>query len=145
MSSAHHISFLEDFEITSANFREILFHETTGNPVPSDFNITNTTGVTAAQLVPSKALDLILAGTCVGCTLVVTLQMSPDGVNWCDCPLADGNPCTITCTELIGDCAVQIVDVPVLQYVRLKIGPAGSESTPQDQKICSVRLHFTLN
>ena len=24
MASAHHISFLEDFEVTSANFREIL-------------------------------------------------------------------------------------------------------------------------
>lgn len=145
MASAHHISFLEDFEVTSANFREILFDETTGNPVPSNFNITNTVGVTAAKVVPTKALEAILAGTCVGCTLVVTLQISPDGENWCDCPLADGNPCTITCTELIGDCAVQVVDVPLLQYVRLKIGPAGSESTAQNPKICSVRLHFTLN
>lgn len=145
MASAHDITFLNNVEITNENLRTLLFDEATGQPVADDFNIINSTAVTAAQTLSSKSIDHILVGDCVGCTVVVTLQMSPDGVNWCDCPLSNGEICTVTCTEIAGDCTAKIIDVPVLQYVRIKIGPAGSLSEPGDQKFCTVKLHFTLN
>jgi len=146
MASAHHISFLEDFEITNENFRKILFNESDGLPVAETFDITAGEGVTEAKLLSSKSIEHVLAGVCLGCTLRVILQISPDGKNWTDCLLSDGTTqCLVDCDPAVSDCAVSIVDVPLLQYVRIKIGPAGSLSEPNDIKRCSVRLHFTLN
>lgn len=142
MASAHHITFLDNITITNENLRPLLFDESTGNKVDSNFDILNDTGVTEAQLLSSKSIEHILVGTCTGCEIVVTLQISPDGVNWCDCPLSDGQICTITCTQDVGDCTPQEVDVPLLQYVRLKVGIASDVGT---DKTCTVRLHFTLN
>lgn len=143
MASANHIAFLEQFEITSENFRKILFNESDGLPVPDNFLITTGQGVTKTYALPSRSIEHLLVGTCLGCTLSATLQISPDGINWCDCPTVEGGPCTIDCDPDVGPCTTKIIGVPLLQYVRLKIGPAGSESEPGNTKICSIRLHFT--
>lgn len=145
MSSAHHITFIQDLEITNENFREILFDKNTGNPVASDFNILNEYAVTKAFTLPGKSLDHIFVGVCEGCSIEIKLEMSPDGINWCDCVLADGSICQAECTAAVGDCKSIIVDVPILQYVRLYIGVAGDLSTPQDQKFCTVKLHYSLD
>lgn len=91
------------------------------------------------QLSP-KSIDHVLVATCSGCTIEVYLEMSPDGINWCACNLSSGNPCTVTCTQASGDCTTQHVDVPLLQFVRVKIGAASEPSG-----VCSVKLTFTLN
>lgn len=146
MSSAYHISFLEDFEITNENFRKILFDRDTGLPVDSNFDITLGEAVTEAKLLPSRSIEHVLAGTCLGCTLRVVLEMSPDGKNWVTCKLKDGvTDCLIDCDPDVADCTVSMVDVSLLQYIRLKIGPAGSLSAPGDEKRCSVRVHYTLD
>lgn len=144
MASAHHIAFLDNFQLTDENLREILFDANTGLPVASDFDIVNpgtVVPVTAAKTLSSKSIEHILVGNCVGCTLNATLQISPDGENWTDCTLQNGNVCDVDCTTEVGDCQTRIIDVPLLQYVRVKIlaGSTGAD------KFCSLRLHFTLN
>jgi len=145
MSSAHHITFLNNIEITNENFREILFDPTTGEKVASDFSILDDYGVTKSFALSSKSLEHIFVGVCEGCSIEIKLQMSPDNINWCDCILADGSPCKEECSSIVGDCKVRVVDVPLLQYVRLHVGIAGSLSEPQDKKVCTVNLHYTLD
>jgi len=87
-----------------------------------------------------KSIEHLLTATCQGCTVEIKLEMSPDGVNWCPCALSSGNNCEFECTADVGDCTTQPIDVPVLQYVRVKIGNAGSSGGT-----CTVRINFTLN
>jgi hypothetical protein len=144
MASAHHISFLDNVQLTNENLRELLFDAATGEPVASNFDAVNpgsVVAVTATQTLSSKSIDHILVGNCVGCTLNVTLQISPDGVNWTDCTLANGDTCQVDCSLEAGDCQASIIDVPLLQYVRIKVLPSATGT----DKICTVNLHFTLN
>ena len=87
-----------------------------------------------------KSIEHILTATCEGCTVEIKLEMSPDGVNWCPCTLTSGSNCEFECTATAGDCTTQPIDVPVLQFVRVKIGNAGSSGGT-----CGVKLNFTLN
>ena len=66
--------------------------------------------------------------------------MSPDGINWCPCTLSSGANCQFECTANAGDCTTQVIDVNVLQYVRVKIGNAGSTGGT-----CTVIINHTLN
>ena len=83
--------------------------------------------------------DYVLTAVCDGCTVEIALEMSPDGVNWCPCVLTSGNDCEFECTAQVGDCTTQQVDVPLLPFVRIKIGNAGSVGGT-----CSVGLYHTL-
>ena len=137
MASAHDIIFVQD--LSTGDTSGILFNENDGTPVNSI--IDGAVGVTKAVLLSPKSIDHIFAAVCSGCTVeVVSLQMSPDGVNWCDCVLSDGNNCEVSCDPAVQNCYTKNVDVAVLQYVRLKIGNASTSSGN-----CTVKLHFTLN
>lgn len=83
--------------------------------------------------------DYILTAICDGCTVEISLEMSPDGVNWCPCVLSDGSNCEFECTAVAGDCTTQVVDVNLLPFVRVKIGNAGSTGGT-----CSVGLYHEL-
>lgn len=139
MASAHEIVFIN--KMITGQTEGILFHEETGAPVlgigPEHGS---GSGVTKAFLLSPKSIDHIFAAVCEGCTVsIVSLQMSPDGVNWCNCVLSDGGNCEVNC-DLSQNCYTKNIDTSVLQYVRLKIGNAGT-STGE----CTVKLHFTLN
>ena len=140
MASGHEIVLVNN--ITTGNIPVgILFDEDTGAPITDIGPTSGATGVTKAFFLSPKSKDHIFVGICEGCTVSISLQMSPDGVNWCDCILSNGSPCEIVeCTQIAGDCDVRIIDVSLLQFVRLKIGGAGSSTGT-----CTVKLHFTLN
>lgn len=92
------------------------------------------------KLLSPKATDMIFTAICLGCAVKLSLQMSPDGVNWCDCVLASGGVCKVECDPLIQNCYVQPIDVGVLQYVRFKIYDVASSTGD-----CTVRVNFTLD
>ena len=145
MASSHDIVFVEN--IITGNVPEGLLTEydtvnkvDLGIPLTDIGPQTGKTGVTKAFLLSPKGKDYIFTAVCEGCQVVASLQMSPDGVNWCDCVLSDGNVCEVTCSAAVGDCTIKIVDVSILQYVRLIIGQAGTSNG-----VCTVRLNFTLN
>jgi hypothetical protein len=83
--------------------------------------------------------DYILTALCDGCTVEISLEMSPDGVNWCPCVLSSGSDCEFECTATAGDCTTQVIDVNLLPFVRIKIGNAGSTGGT-----CSVGLYHEL-
>lgn len=87
-----------------------------------------------------KSIEHILTAVCAGCTVEIKLEMSPDGINWCDCTLTSGSVCQFECTAVAGDCTIQVIDVSMLQFARVKIGNAGSLGGT-----CTVKLNFTLN
>jgi len=87
-----------------------------------------------------KYNEYVLVATCKGCVLSVTLQYSPDGINWCDCVLNDGLPCTVDCDPTVADCTVKIIDVPMLQYVRVVVQSAGDATLD-----CDIYLTHTMN
>ena len=80
--------------------------------------------------------DYILTAICDGCTVEISLEMSPDGVNWCPCVLSGGSNCEFECTAEAGDCTTQVVDVALLPFVRIKIGNAGSTGGTCSVDIC---------
>jgi hypothetical protein len=83
--------------------------------------------------------NYMLTAVCDGCTVEISLEMSPDGENWCACVLSDGSNCEFECTATVGDCTTQVIDVALLPFVRVKIGNAGSIGGT-----CSVGLYHTL-
>jgi len=87
-----------------------------------------------------KSIEHVLTAICDGCTIEVKLEISPDGINWCDCTLSSGSVCQFECTAVVGDCTTQIIDVSLLQFVRVKIGNAGSTGGN-----CTININFTLN
>lgn len=101
-------------------------------------------GYSKPFLLSPKAEDVIFTAICKGCAVKVTLQMSPDGVNWCNCVLVDGSNCTVECNQpeeiTPQGCYAKTVDVSVLQYVRFHIYDVGSSSGD-----CTIMLNFTLN
>ena len=138
MASAHGLTFIQDLTISSASTG---LYDAQGNALATaDILLSGNTAYSKPFLLSPKATDFILSATCEGCELKVTLEMSPDNINWCPCPLSNGDPCEITCTDTVGDCTTKVVDVALLQFVRVKVGEAGSQGGT-----CSVRLHFTLN
>ena len=138
MASTHSVTFVADLTINSNStglFDEYGTALTSANIVGSG----NYAYSGSVQLSP-KSIDHLLTATCQGCTVEIKLEMSPDGINWCPCNLSSGNSCEFECTADVGDCTVQPIDVPVLQYARVRIGNAGSTGGS-----CTVKLNFTLN
>lgn len=150
MSSAHRINLIKDLTLVdkdgdgngwAVGHPDLV--DANGNPIDE----VRLTGSQAQHVAYSKTVALspkyneyILTATCTGCTLKVEFEMSPDGVNWCACNLSNGSPCEFTCTEAVGDCTVSIIDVPILQYVRVKISNAGNQHLE-----CSIFLTHTMN
>ena len=143
MASAHAISLIDNLTISSASTG--LF-DANGNPLAT-VDILAGTGETSNNYAYSKTMELspksiehILVAICEGCVMEVLLQISPDGQNWIDCVLSDGSTCEANCTATAGDCTTKIIDVSLLQFVRVRVGNAGSSGGT-----CSINLNFTLN
>lgn len=138
MASSHAIDIIKDLTITATStglYNSDGEELATANIVGSG----NYAYSNKFQLSP-KSIDHVLTATCEGCTVEILLEMSPDGINWCNCVLSDDSNCEFECTADTGDCTTQVIDVPVLQFVRVKIGNAGSTGGT-----CTVKLNFTLN
>ena len=148
MSSAHRINLIKDLTLVdiggngfAQNHPDLV--DVNGNPL-AEIRLTGSdvghVAYSKTVVLAPKYNDYILAATCTGCVLTVELQYSPDGVNWCNCTLADGVDCVFECTGTVGDCTVKIIDVPILQYVRVKISNAGNASLD-----CNIFLTHTMN
>ena len=138
MASVHHVDFIKDLIIstTSTGLYDINNNKlATANIIGSG----NYAYSKVIELSP-KSIEHILTATCEGCTVEIALEMSPDGDNWCPCNLSSGSACQFECTAAVGDCTTQTIDVPVLQFARIKIGNAGSSGGS-----CDVKINFTLN
>ena len=143
MASSHGIALIDNLTISSASTG--LF-DANGNSLAT-VDILAGTGQTSNNYAYSKTIELspksedhILVAICEGCVMEVLLQISPDGENWVDCTLADGSTCEANCTAQAGDCTTKIIDVPLLQFARVRVGNAGSSGGT-----CSINLNFTLN
>lgn len=138
MASSHATSIIKDLTISTTATG--LF-DINGSPLASA-NIVGSGNYAYSKSIElsPKSIEHVLTATCEGCTVEIKLEMSPDGINWCPCNLSNGNQCEFECTADVGDCTVQPIDVPVLQFVRVKIGNAGSVSGN-----CDVELNYTLN
>ncbi len=138
MASSHATDFVKDLVISATSTG--LFDEN-GNSLPTA-NIIGSGNYAYSKTIElsPKSIEHILTATCQGCTVEIKLEMRSDGVNQGPCVLSSGSNGECECTADVGDCTTQPVDVPVLQFARVKIGNAGS--TGGD---CSVKLNFTLN
>tara|TARA_Y100000817_G_C16844900_1_gene539624 strand:+ start:973 stop:1425 length:453 start_codon:yes stop_codon:yes gene_type:complete len=149
MSSAHKQIFIQNLVLQS----QVINGLTEGVAVGQDLYDANGNKLDSVQLTGSasyaytktitllpKFNDYILTAVCTGCSVTATLEFSPDGVTWCDCNLSDGNPCTMNCDPTTSDCTVKIVDVPLLQYVRVKISNAANTTLN-----CDIFLSHTMN
>lgn len=138
MASAHGLHLIKNLTISTSSTG---LYDSSGN-VLSTANIVGSGNYaySKAFTLSPKSKDHILTATCDGCTVEIKLEMSPDGVNWCPCVLSSGSNCEFECTANAGDCTTQVIDVNVLQYVRVKIGNAGSVNGT-----CEVILNHTLN
>ena len=138
MASSHAIDIIKDLTISATATG---LYDANGEKL-SSANIVGSGNYAYSNLfqLSPKSIDHVLTATCEGCTVEIKLEMSPDGINWCPCVLSGGSNCEFECTADAGDCTIQVIDVPVLQFVRVKIGNAGSTGGT-----CTVKLNFTLN
>lgn len=145
MSSAHIIMLIKDLTTDSNGIAD---HPDLYDENGNKLGPTNIVG-SAGQTVYSKAFalmpkynDYIVTAVCAAtsCSAKVTLEYSPDGIHWCDCALADGNTCTFKCDVTISRCTAKIVDVPLLQYVRVRL-----EEIPAETIDCSIMITHTMN
>jgi len=145
MSSAHKQIFIENLVLTDSGGQGYAvgqdLYDANGNKLDSvqltgSGNYAYTKTIT---LLP-KYNEYIFTAVCTGCSVTATLEFSPDGVNWCPCALADGNACTMNCDPLTSDCTVKVIDVPLLQYVRVKMSNAANISLN-----CDIFLSHTMN
>jgi hypothetical protein len=150
MSSAHRIDLIKDLTLVDKDGDGngwAVGHPDLVDENGNSLGEVRLTGSQAQHVAYSKTValspkynDYILTATCTGCVLTVEFEMSPDGVNWCACNLSNGSPCEFTCTATVGDCTISVIDVPVLQFVRVKISNAGDASLD-----CSIFLTHTMN
>lgn len=150
MSSAHQQIFIKDLTLTEINgegFAENQdLYDANGNKLDSvQLTSTDSQGnpnfaYTQTLVMLPKYNDYIFTALCTGCSVTAILEHSPDGINWCDCALSDGNSCEVLCQPLTSECTVKIVDVPLLQYVRVKIQQAANITLN-----CTIMLTHTMN
>ena len=138
MASAHAIDIIKDLTISSSSTG--LFDANGGSLSTANIIGSGNYAYSKTIELSPKSIEHVLTATCEGCTVEIKLEISPDGVNWCPCNLSGGSACEFECTADVGDCTTQHVDVPVLQFARVKIGNAGSSGGS-----CTVKLNFTLN
>ena len=90
-------------------------------------------------VLPSDAKDFAVCNIADGCDCRMAIQMSPDGVNWCDCVDVNLDACNnISCTVTSGTCTCKVISVPMLQYVRVVL--YGGDSSGGVGK---VSIHWT--
>lgn len=152
MSSAHRINLITNLTLVEVIEGESTHGHAINHPDLVDengnkLNDVRLTGSNIDSVAYSKTVvlspkynDYILVATCKGCVLSVSLEYSPDGINWCNCVLNDGQPCTVECDPDVADCTTSIIDVPMLQYVRVKVSNAGNASLD-----CDIFLSHTMN
>ena len=88
---------------------------------------------------PSQAKDFAFCAICSICNSEMSIEMSPDGINWCPCVDASQNACTsISCAVAAGTCTCKVVSAPMLQYVRVAVHD-GAASNGE----CIVTVHWT--
>lgn len=145
MSSAHKQIFIKNLVLTLSGGQGYAvgqdLYDANGNKL-DNVQITgsgNYAYTKTITLLP-KFNDYILTAVCTGCSVKATLEFSPDGVTWCNCNLANGSPCEMECDPAVNDCTVKVVDVPLLQYVRVKIENAANEHLN-----CDIFLSHTMN
>lgn len=137
MASNYRSMFLSGFTISQTSTG--LFDED-GNSLPTaDIVGSGNYAYSRVMTLNGDTDDYILTAICDGCTVEISLEMSPDGINWCPCVLSDGSDCEFECTAVSGDCTTTVIDVNVLPFVRVKIGNAGSTGGT-----CSVGLYHEL-
>lgn len=140
MAASHAIDLLKDIVVGTSTTG--LYDE--NNNKISAIDITTQSGLygysQTYELSP-KSIEHVLTALCEGCTIDVLLQISPDGKNWTDCVLSTGERCEfLPCSAAAGDCDVKHIDVPMLQFLRVKIGNAGAVGG-----VCTIKINFTLN
>ena len=151
MSSAHRIDLIKDLTLVSRVVNGVTqgFIENHPDIYDANGNKLNDVQLTQGGIAYSKTVallpkfnDYIFTALCGGCAVNVTLEFSPDGVNWCNCVLSDGQPCSVACDPVGNtiDCQVKVVDVPLLQYVRVKIDSSASTNLS-----CDIFLTHTMN
>ena len=90
-------------------------------------------------IIPSQAKDFAFCAICEVCNCKMTIEMSPDGVNWCPCLDADQKVCeNIVCEFDTGACTCKIVNAPMMQYVRVSLHDGVSSGGK-----CKVSIHWT--
>jgi len=144
MSSAHQVMLIKDLTANSQGFADHPdLYDANGNKLGLTNIVGSQPGVysKAFTLLP-KYNDYILTVICsaTSCSASVALEHSPDGINWCDCALSDGSDCIAECDPVTNTCTVKIVDVPLLQYVRVKVYDITDNSID-----CTVMLTHTMN
>lgn len=138
MASGHALIFFKDLPTGAATG----LTDANGNELgPVDLSLPQAEAYSKGFLVSPKAINHILVGICSqGCEARISLEMSPDGVNWCACNLSAGNQCLVECDTTISDCTAQTIDVSILQYVRVKI-----DQVTVSNGLCTAMLTYTLN
>ena len=145
MSSAHQVNFINDLVLTEENGQGFVKNQDVYDASGNKLDSVQLTGSSSFCYTKTIALlpkynDYIFTAVCTGCSVTATLEHSPDGINWCDCALADGSTCTMNCDPTVADCTVKIIDVPMLQYVRVVVQSAGNEYLD-----CDIYLTHTMN
>ena len=99
-------------------------------------------------LLENHMTDFVLSAKCICPTTRVTVKYkvehSPDGVRWSPIKDASGTDILIICPgSLTSDdpqtCAVKVIDVPVLPYIRAVCGEADSAAECD----CTLDLYYT--
>tara|TARA_Y100001968_G_C18762210_1_gene438255 strand:- start:14 stop:484 length:471 start_codon:yes stop_codon:yes gene_type:complete len=152
-SSFHHIfkfdnTSLSYCDITDTNTDDC---ETAGGNIVSggsddDFGICPTASsgeknYSKTFIIPSQAKDFAFCSVCSVCSCKMTIEMSPDGINWCDCLDAAQKECKdIICTFTEGEsaCTCKVVNAPMMQYVRVALHDGAAPGGK-----CKVSIHWT--
>lgn len=145
MSSAHQIILIKDLTTDSQGIAD---HPDLYDENGNKLGPTNIVGSVPPVYSKSFALlpkynDYILTAICAStsCTSTIILEHSPDGINWCNCALSDGSPtCEVNCEPFNNTCTIRIVDVPLLQYVRVKVTAVADVTID-----CTIMLTHTMN
>ena len=150
MSSAHQQIFIKGLTLTEINGQGFAVNQDLYDANGNKLDSVQLTGVdnngdphfayTQTLVMLPKYNDYMFTALCTGCSVTAILEHSPDGIHWCDCALADGNTCTFKCDVTISRCTAKIVDVPLLQYVRVRL-----EEIPAETIDCSIMITHTMN
>tara|TARA_Y100001937_G_scaffold64549_1_gene88375 strand:- start:183 stop:719 length:537 start_codon:yes stop_codon:yes gene_type:complete len=100
-------------------------------------------------VMPSQAKDFAFCAICTVCNCSMSLEMSPDGENWCPVVDSSGNPIHYTeedenkpgnmqCSSTSGVCNCQVINTALMQYIRVIIHDGASTGGK-----CVATVHWT--
>ena len=98
---------------------------------------------------PSQAKDFAFCAICSVCNCAMSLEMSPDGINWCPVVDSSGDPIhytesdtnkpgAMTCSSDSGACNCQLINTAMLQYIRVVLHDGASTGGK-----CIATVHWT--